>query len=56
MDEEDLAELRDSQTLVLQNDEVDIAGKYADNLASRSLDAENEECARSTLSYSPSHI
>ncbi|KAF9646493.1 hypothetical protein BDM02DRAFT_3156522 [Thelephora ganbajun] len=35
MDEEDLAELRDSQTLVFQNEEVDIAG--------RSLDVDNEQ-------------
>lgn len=43
MDEEDLAELRDSQTLVLQNEEVDIAGRYAGDLASKSLDVENEQ-------------
>ena len=57
MDEEDLAELRDSQTLVLQNDEVDIAGRYAGDLASRSLDADNEQkCVQSILSYPPSDI
>jgi len=43
MDEEDLAELRDSQTLVLQNEEVDVAGRYAGDLASKSLDVENEQ-------------
>jgi len=57
MDEEDLAELRDSQTLVLQNEEVDIAGRYAGDLASKSTDVDNEqECAQSILSHSPSHI
>ena len=43
MDEEDIAELRDSQILVLQNEEVDVAGKYAGDLASRSLDGDNEQ-------------
>lgn len=43
MDQEDLAELRDGQTLVLQNEEVDISGKYAGDLASRSLDAGDEQ-------------
>ena len=43
MDQEDLAELRDGQTLVLQNEEVDIAGKYAGDLASRSLDEGDEQ-------------
>lgn len=38
MDEGDLAELRDNQTLVLQNEEVDVAGSYAGNLDSKSLD------------------
>ena len=53
MDEEDLTELRDGQMLVLQNEEVDIAG----DLASRSLDVENEqECAQPILNHSPSHI
>jgi hypothetical protein len=53
MDEEDLAELRDSQTLVLQNEEVDIAGRYAGDLASRSLDVDNEqECVRPILDHS----
>ena len=42
MDEEDIAELRDSQTLVLQSEEVDIAGRYAGDLASRSLAADGE--------------
>jgi len=57
MDEEDLAELRDSQMLVLQNEEVDIAGKYAGDLASRSLDLDDEqECVQSIPGYSPSHI
>jgi hypothetical protein len=42
MDEEDIAQLRDSQTLVLQNEDVDIAGRYAGDLASRSLDADVE--------------
>lgn len=42
MDEEDISELRDSQTLVLQNEEVDIAGRYAGDLASRSLAADDE--------------
>lgn len=57
MDEEDLAELRDSQTLVLQNEEVDIAGKYAGDLASRSLDVDNgQECVQSILSHSPSDV
>ena len=57
MDEEDLAELRDGQTLVLQNQEVDIAGAYAGDLASRSLDVDNEqECAESILDYSLSYI
>ena len=57
MDEEDLAELRDSQTLVLQSEEVDVAGKYAGDLASRSLDGDNEqECARPVITYSPSYI
>lgn len=47
MDDEDLAELRDGQTLVLKNEEVDISGRYASDLASRSLDVDNEqECAR----------
>lgn len=50
MDDEDLAELRDSQTLVLQNEEEDIAGKYVGDLASRSLDVDNEhECVQSIL-------
>ena len=57
MDEEDLAEIRDSQSLVLQNEEVDIAGRYAGDLASRSLDVDNEqECAQPVLSYPPSYI
>jgi len=57
MDDEDLAELRDSQTLVLQNEEVDIAGRYAGDLASRSLDMDNEqEYAQSILSYPPFYI
>ena len=57
MDEEDLAELRASQTLVLQDEEVDVTGKYAGDLASRSLDVDNgQECARSILGYSPSYI
>jgi len=57
MDEEDLAEIRDSQTLVLQNEEVDIAGRYAGDLASKSPDVDNEqECVQSVSSYSPSHI
>jgi len=57
MDDEDLAELRDSQTLVLQNEDVDIVGKYAGDLASRSLDLDNEqECAQSIPGYSPSYI
>jgi len=57
MDEEDLAELRDSQTLVLQNEEVDIASRYAGDLASKSPNVDNEqECAQSILSHSPSHI
>ena len=43
MDEEDLAEIRDSQTLVLQNEEVDITGKYTGELASRSLDVGNQQ-------------
>ncbi|KAF9779277.1 hypothetical protein BJ322DRAFT_1172484 [Thelephora terrestris] len=43
MDEEDKAELRDSQTLVPQNEEVDIAGKYAGDLASRSLEGDDEQ-------------
>lgn len=56
MDEEDLAEIRDSQTLVLQNEEVDVTGKYTGELASRSLDVDNEqECVQSVLSYSPTH-
>ena len=57
MDEEDLAELRDSQTLVLQNEEVDIAGRYAGDLASKSLDVDNEqECAQPILCYPPTYI
>ena len=57
MDDEDLAELRDSQTLVLQNEEVDIAGRYAGDLASRSLDVDDEqECAQLVLCYPPSYI
>ena len=57
MDEEDLAELRDSQTLALQNEEVDIAGRYAGDLASRSLDVDNEqECVRRILDYSLPYI
>lgn len=47
MDEEDIAELRDNQTLVLKNEEADISGRYASDLASKSLDVDNEqECAR----------
>ena len=56
MDEEDLAEIRDSQTLVLQNEEVDIAGRYAGELASKSLDTDNEqECVQSVLGHPLSH-
>ena len=43
MDEEDLAQLRDGQTLVSQDEEVDIASRYAGDLASRSPDADNEK-------------
>ena len=57
MDEEDLAEIRGSQTLVLQNEEADIAGRYAGDLASKSLDVDNEqECVQPIPSHSPSHI
>ena len=43
MDEEDLAEIRDNLTLVPQSEEVDISGRYAGDLASRSLDMDNEQ-------------
>ena len=57
MDEEDLAELRDSQTLVLQNEEVDIAGRYAGDLSSKSPDVENDqECAICPQSFSVSYL
>lgn len=57
MDEEDRAEIRDSQTLVLQNEEVDIAGRYAGDLASRSDTDNGQEYDQSVLlDYPTSYV
>ena len=58
MDEEDLAELRDGQTLVHQNEEVNFTGGNTSDLASRSLGADNEQeyDQPMLLNYSPSHV
>lgn len=58
MDEEDLTELRDGQTLVLQNEELDITDRHAGDLASRSLDADNEQEYGQpiSLNYPPSYV